>query len=450
MPKQGQLLKKLVARIGTLAPIDATDEANGIIIRIRNCFARADPQKSNEHEARIALKIAHKLMQEHDIGMADIMADHERSHRARRGGQSTVDLQPAGHGGKFCITAWMVQLIGAMGEFFDCRAYATVSRDNIRITFYGIAEHTSSAATAFESTYNQVQDWSEDKGGVAERNSYCLGVADGLAALAKHEKRNADQLAQTNEERALIAKILEEDKERKQREERLQVLPMVDQAIFMTEEGKPVAVDQEGCEIHANVEFDNIDGLDCDFRFPKTLDPTTSDDSHTRSTEQNEVTSLPEISYAGSDAGKLMTIKSEPASSREEPTALLPEFSASPGTGSSPKHQMPPPFSPIKAAVPTDSGVSRQDATILGKKTIWGSVRQLVTFREQSAAIAEDWLKKNKTRVTKPNKMKRSIKNREAYSDGRQDSKRIRVTAARIDLRENGKDDKNGTDTGEV
>ncbi|KAI4194058.1 MAG: hypothetical protein LQ350_008004 [Teloschistes chrysophthalmus] len=108
----------------------------------------------------------------------------------------------------------------------------------------------------------------------------------------------------------------------------------------MIEEGKPMDVDDEDIEIDAN---DDIDGLDDDFRFPKDLEAPRSDDPL--------------------DSGEPAAIEVEPTSSSDvspAATSLLPDSSASSSMDKSPE------------------------------PSTWKTVRQLVAFREQAAAIADD------------------------------------------------------------
>lgn len=90
-------------------------------------------------------------------------------------------------------------------------AVFTEREEEIEWTFYGIAEHTVSAAVAFEAVHNQIQEWAAQMKGVSKRNSYCLGVADGLVRLAETTKEMAEEEARQYETQALAARITEED-----------------------------------------------------------------------------------------------------------------------------------------------------------------------------------------------------------------------------------------------
>ncbi len=166
--------------------------------------------------------MAAKIMERYKISQVDLMLDEAKSERQKRGGLSTVDIRPAKHGGRAFTPGWVDWLSGAIGIFFDCRAFfahrSWVGGDErIQWTFYGIAEHTVSAAIAFEAIHNQVQDWSEAYVGIPFRNSYFLGVADGLLTLSGVEKKAAEAGAREAEEKAFAAKIREEDQKERER-----------------------------------------------------------------------------------------------------------------------------------------------------------------------------------------------------------------------------------------
>ncbi len=60
-------------------------------------------------------------------------------------------------------------------------------------------------------------------------------------------------------------------------------------------------------------------------------------------------------------------------------------------------------------------------------------MRQLTTFRDMSCDIEDDVLKKRGIKLRKGMKTGPEIKDRAAYKEGRKDSKKIEVKAARIE-----------------
>ena len=152
------------------------------------------------------MKIASKIMQQHNISQAQIMEDEDDAQRLKRGGMSTVIIRPGTLGGKIRFETWVADLEDAMCKFFDCKVFSTQEYSSIEWTFYGVVEHTESAAMAFEMTHNLIQGWAYPLHGVCARNSYCLGVAHGLQDIAEAELRAAERAAKESETKSTAAK----------------------------------------------------------------------------------------------------------------------------------------------------------------------------------------------------------------------------------------------------
>lgn len=75
----------------------------------------------------------------------------------------------------------------------------------------------------------------------------------------------------------------------------------------------------------------------------------------------------------------------------------------------------------------------------------WKSERQLTAFREQSVDIAKQYLEEKGVKLKTAKKRKRSVKDRAVYREGREDAKSIDVKARRIEdaEHENGADGDN-------
>ncbi|KAI4247975.1 MAG: hypothetical protein L6R42_009433, partial [Xanthoria sp. 1 TBL-2021] len=145
--------------------------------------------------------MAARIMEQYQISQADIMIHEDASQREKRGGMSAVDIWPAKENGRVFTPGWVDWLLGAVETFFN--------------------------SIAAEALHNQIVDWSERFTGIQARNSYCLGVADGLLSLSKEEKRNAECQARESEEQALAAKIREEEAQDVGRLSRLHGTPPV-------------------------------------------------------------------------------------------------------------------------------------------------------------------------------------------------------------------------------
>ncbi|KAL8693629.1 MAG: hypothetical protein Q9218_001587 [Villophora microphyllina] len=431
MPKSRKPLKRLTAKVRRLACLDPQQEANSVFLRVRNCLTRADHENSNEHEARLALKMAHKIMEQHNIQLADVMANEQRTQRAKLGDMSVVYLVPAAQGGR------------------------------IRWTFYGIAEHTSSAAISFEAVYNQIQDWSENRIGVTQRLSYALGVADGLVSLADEERSNTENTARQNEANAFAATIRKEAIEQQRKRERLRSpspdedLPTTaDTVHILTVDGKGMNVDMEADD------EDDTKGLDNNFRSMECRPKSKPDEALLYQEEQS--LGIPDHTKREPDCDteQSVTIKLEPSDSSREHTpekdsrtTIGPERSVSPSDHS----PEPPPClnvdSILPDTVPTSEGTvlpgvgtAAPEASQTESTTGFPSIGRLEVFRGQSEDVANDVLKKNNITIRKGRKRKATKMNRDAWRQGKEDSRKIEVRAARIEPKVHD-DDANKMDT---
>ena len=173
-----------------------------VIERIKKCLARGKHAAANETEAKAAMRMASKIMQQHNISQAQIIEDEDDAQRLQRGGMSTVNIGPRTPWSKIIFETWVLDLALAICTFFDCRSFSTKKRSSVEWTFYGVAEHTASATMAFEMTHNLIQDWAYARPGVQVRNSYCLGVAHGLRDVAREELQAAERAAKENEKKS--------------------------------------------------------------------------------------------------------------------------------------------------------------------------------------------------------------------------------------------------------
>jgi hypothetical protein len=57
--------------------------------------------------------------------------------------------------------AYVDNIAGAMGKFFDCKHYTVTDLrwQSLDFVFYGIAENTITAALAFEMAYKLIAEW---------------------------------------------------------------------------------------------------------------------------------------------------------------------------------------------------------------------------------------------------------------------------------------------------
>lgn len=296
-----------------------------------------------------------------------------------------------------------------MEKFFDCRAFTTGCDTKIEWTFYGIAEHTVSAAIAFEAVHNQIQEWSEKYTGISVRNSYCLGVAEGLLILSREHQREAEDKARQTEARALATRIKEEQSKEQERFAKLHpILEFkesedemdVDDAASIDDteilkDAPDCASEDEDCHDQQEYvpDFDEVQDTT-----PQVVDTQADFDSELQKFIQ------PESSTS--------QMRHRPKSPLEESDSDSDDLSRSP--------------TPVETLPPDEPASPEETAE-------WKSMRQLTTFREMSRDIEDDVLKKRGIKLSKGRKTGPEIKDRAAYKEGRKDSRKIEVKAARIE-----------------
>lgn len=104
---------------------------------------------------------------------------------------------------------------------------------------------------AFEPVHNQIQTWAEKYPTVATRNSYSLGVADGLCRLAEKEKKTMENMARETEQKALAARIRGEDIQRQVELDRIRNPPR-------SPSPEPVSEAEEAEEAHKDEDNDGF------------------------------------------------------------------------------------------------------------------------------------------------------------------------------------------------
>ena len=388
-----------------------------VIAKVRKCFARANHENANEAESRAAFKMASKIMDQHKISQADLMQAEDKEARDRRGGMSTVAIWPAklteaecasGKEGRAFMQGWVSWLVGAMEKFFDCRAYSTQLKREVEWTFYGIAIHTVSAAIAFEAIHNQIQDWSGKHKGVSTRNSYCLGVSNGLHTLANEEKRAIEERIRANEAKGLAARMKEEDIKRQAELARLRVSPT-------PEVTDNIAIDGDAGDGTDAGGFDDDDGCDDDNGMPGLTGPEPENEIQADYTEDQDKPAVKDDAAADFET--------------EFQKYLVPEETIKAQKASLPSFEE---YVDEDIALPsTEPGEDHLPE--LEETSEWKSMRQLTVFREMSRDIEDSVLAEHKVKLRKARKGKTSIKDRAAYKEGKKDSRKIEVRAARIE-----------------
>lgn len=385
-----------------------------VVERIRKCFARANHATANENEQRAAFKMAHKIMKQYSISQAELMEEEDKTARAERGGMSTVNIWHAKEGAPVKHQCWVRDLVCAIRKFFDCSAYSTILPDNIEWTFYGVVGHTVSGAIAFETVHNQIQTWAEKFPSVAMRNSYSLGVADGLCRLAEEEEVAMENIALEREQKSLAARIRAEDIQRQVEFDRIRISPP-------SPSPEPVSEPEEEEGAEGKKEEDKAVKSDTDAA--GVADDASDNDMMPDFNEEIAGEILDTTADFDTELKKF--IKPDPD----------PDPDPDPELGSTVFYE--------ESDTPLATKKPRKDPALPSEKddkddepeetAEWRSMRQLTVFRQNVKEIEESVIKEKGLKLKKDRKRKPSVKDRNAFKQGRKDAKDINVRAPRIE-----------------
>ena len=211
------------AGAGAIGFSAADDIDQALIQRIKKCLARAHHAGTPEAEAKAALHLASRMMGQHSVSQAEVLAHEPPSAQQQYAGQTMVLLQrtdgdtskPVRHQG------YVDELCYGITHFFDCKYYTTISQSALKVTFYGISENTTAAAISLEMVYNLINKWARAYNGDNPRNSYLLGVCLSLASMAEKEKAAEEDRARRVEAEAIAARERQERAERQAQLDRL-------------------------------------------------------------------------------------------------------------------------------------------------------------------------------------------------------------------------------------
>ena len=375
MPSQQNRLPHQKATVGSLAAgarsATLNHASSEVVERIKKCLARANHANANENEAKSAIKMASKIMQQHNITQAQIMEGEDDAQRLERGGLSTVNIGPRTQYRQVIFETWVDDLTTAISTFFDCESFSSQSFSSIEWTFYGVAENTVSAAMAFEMTHNLIQSWARPLHGVCARNSYCLGVAHGLKDISKAERRAVERAAKENEAKSTAVKT------------RPSSTHFQPPSVMEVDSGSFVG-------------SDDISGH-CIAPVDKAMQ-----------TDKDE--------YESEDIPDNDSVRAE----FNDEDLLVPDVTAS--------------FdAELKRFVNAKSGSSKDQITSEPNKIEWTSSMQLTSYRQNVAKIAKDVLKANNVGLCAGRSLKRSVRDQKQYAQGVKDSRNINVRGARIE-----------------
>jgi hypothetical protein len=195
-PQQKARVQHLARDPNSLSSRSSTASGSPALLeRIKKCIARGNHPNTPEEEAKTSLRMAAKLMTQHNIRQAEMYAEDGNMNKSQNRGDKSIVAITATKGKKAVGQGFVPNLAQAMQTFFDCMSYSSAHHFSIEWTFYGIPENTVSAAMAFEMTHNLILEWARAKRGVSVTHSYCMGVAEGLLEMARQEKEQEEMEA---------------------------------------------------------------------------------------------------------------------------------------------------------------------------------------------------------------------------------------------------------------
>ena len=276
------LYKAKVKQLADTGPLQAgfftTNADNGILGRIKKCLDRGHHRSSSESEAKAALFLASRLMEQHNITQEQVLIYELTSSQKYHAGQSTVSITRR-DGDKSKAVRFQTNLeilCEALQCFFSCKFYSTARSWSLDLTFYGIAENTVAAAVALELAYNTITEWARPYRGVGSKNSYSLGASEGLLRLAEKEKAMEEAQATASESIKMKAKIKQEIAERKAELARLGSLDDFATGTFSSSSSES----GESVDLKANDDDEICVKPDFNVKENETVDPLEDLDAH--------------------------------------------------------------------------------------------------------------------------------------------------------------------------
>jgi hypothetical protein len=425
---------------------------------------------TGEAEAKLAMRMATKLMQSQNLTQADLIASETEEERSTRAGHSTVAITST-QGKMVRKQRWYGKAAYASCEAFDVQVYSESRRESLHQVFYGLADvrlyvcrllvhseyehsfyisiqNTVAAALAFEMLHNQVETWalerkSELKGHTA-RNSYCIGVVERVLRDAQKENRQALKKAEEDEKK----RIKEEAAARAAEISRLAMPVLAEPEPEVGEEKskvriedipeedvrKPFLLDGPGSSVlfhssnplYSSVHVSSDDSGDDNGLLPSSIyDERAIDDDD----DDDEVGIRTEFDHRDEGANdsdldldaleQKVKIKSE----QVDPSPLT-----APNCRNSPELRVK--IEPAVKPEPQDELAALND---LAAAPSWTSALQLRTFRDNAKAIGDNYLKDAGKKLRKGRTSKPLKRDTAAYHKGWDDGQKVDLKRRKIE-----------------
>jgi hypothetical protein len=362
-------------------PQNASNGNKAVLDKIQKCLNRAYHANASEAEAKTALFLSQKLMSEHNVTQADLMANDTGS-KAQYGGRSIVRIEKvAGSSRRVMKEAFVERLATAICTFFDCKSFSTDLYTSVDWTFFGIADNTVAAAAAFEMAHNLILEWACAYKGGGPTFSYRLGVADGLRSMANLEKRKELEDTRRDELEVIANEQIGHSKR--------------DQSYIKCEKAASSISDHE-----------TLDSANDDINSMEFGEPQNDSD-----TAQNAFDFQADFTMDDAQNIELCDDVDETIDKymKREPTEPV-----------SP-HGIP------QSLEAPDTKVKPDPWSSTSMASRWRSEMQLVQFRATSEQVADDYLEEQNIKLHSTRARASNIRDRDSYSRGRRDSSKINV-----------------------
>ncbi|KAF9767062.1 hypothetical protein IL306_000426 [Fusarium sp. DS 682] len=376
-----------------------TDNAvNGDTIqRIKKCLNRANHPATLESEAKAALHVASRLMAQHNVTQAEVLADESQSGRLQFAGQSVVALRRSDgdRHKRIRIEGYMDSLTEAIRTFFNCKSYSTRKYGAVNYTFYGLTDNTVAAASAFEMVFNLASSWALKYRG-RDRTSYLLGICQTLRQTAKKEAADEVERAKKAEQDASVSDTSLET-EKRENPTKSQLADDTNGAPLSPQDARSIPSTDPGNDtpVNAASEDGDLDIAEDPVAIPLDKDDVIDEESDE---EMNDFVE-PDFSTDPSDS-------IDPSMDIDKEIHRLAGKTEHQARGRDDEH--------TRAPQPNDGSQ-------------WKSHMQLAIFRKTADGIADDYLKSRGVKLVSDRARSGRVHNMAAFRQGSQDSKKIDV-----------------------
>ncbi|KAG6861820.1 hypothetical protein C0995_011702 [Termitomyces sp. Mi166 len=389
-----------VIEMATSAATEMSKDASKLA-KIRKAMELATHPGTGEAEAKVAMRMATKLMASQNITQADLI-DNETAE-------------------ELC-------------EAFDVQVYSEKNdEDSLDWVFYGLADvrNTVAAAIAFEMLHNQIELWAlENKRELQGRsagNSYRIGVSERVLKDTKRASRQALKQAEENERR-------------RQREEA--AAAEVARAAEIARLAIPIDTVEERSKPNAKVEdVPDHEFLKPAVRFP-TPSPDTDDDSDLDCADYGDPSAMDDVDLHwdkldGNLRPDFEGSKDAPddfdLDGLQEKIRIKAETEdLSLGAPQCGRHTSPTlPETKVQSNENIDPVKVKSES--IDDAPSWSSALQLRTFQNNAQTIAENYLKDSGIKLRKGRKRAEIKLNPSAYSKGWDDGERVDLKRRRIE-----------------